>query len=407
MITPKLLVRRRIKENAGFQWKALRQAVDWTVALYIVIPALFFAGLQYYTWISSPPDWFAFIPFPLCAFVLFLYVCSGKLRFFLENADQLILLQHPHWIRELRRTGLIYSLTKQFLLTALIMALLAPFLIRIYSVNVPYVVWLGIFTFLSKWNLQLIQKWLDSRYPGLRNLWLHIVWFVISCAVYISVSYWLLPIQPLALLISLVLVLTGQILWRSKVGDLRTIQQDIKSDYEAKMLLAGFILAYSVPARPKSSRKRPFLFRSSNRLFKKRNSVNGLAEAGIKLFFRNRSSVMLYIQLVSVCSFAMLTLPDPMKWVLWLAAAFLLASMVKLAAKETRSGPLLGMFPWKDGVIREAARKSVGLAVIPGFAVISAVMGAALFSWWGALLLLPVGGMFAYWAAGVLTMFEK
>ncbi|GIP34774.1 ABC transporter permease [Paenibacillus sp. J2TS4] len=408
MMTPQQLFARRLKENAKFQWSILNMTVDWTVALYIVVPALFFLSIQYYDWMVTPPEWFSYIPFALVSFVLFLYASSGTLRCFLEAADQLVLLQHPHWVRELRRRGLLYTLTKQLIETAAILSFLTPFLTFAYSFTAATIVWLGIFTYLYKLNSQLIWPLLETRYSGWRLVLLQIPLFCISFFLYFSGSYWIMPIQPLALLLCILLSFAALVLWKKKLQGARALMvQDIRRDYEAKMKFTGFVLANVTSIQPKSGRKRPLLFRSSNRLFNKRTAANGIAETGIKLFFRSKPSVLLYIQFVSVCSFGMIALPFPMKWVLWAAAAFLLSYMVKQNGQESRKGPFIKMFSWKDGVIREATKRMIVFTAMPGYLIISAVLGAAVYSWLGAMLLLPVGGVLGYWAAGLLTMFDR
>ncbi|MDT2240191.1 hypothetical protein P7H22_07315 [Paenibacillus larvae] len=62
MITVQQLVRRRIISNLLYQYKALRSAVDWTVALYLVIPAIAMAMYEYIRMWLFPPEWFYVLP---------------------------------------------------------------------------------------------------------------------------------------------------------------------------------------------------------------------------------------------------------------------------------------------------------------------------------------------------------
>ncbi|MDT2246820.1 hypothetical protein P7H16_07455 [Paenibacillus larvae] len=63
MITVQQLVRRRIISNLLYQYKALRSAVDWTVALYLVIPAIAMAMYEYIRMWLFPPEWFYVLPY--------------------------------------------------------------------------------------------------------------------------------------------------------------------------------------------------------------------------------------------------------------------------------------------------------------------------------------------------------
>ncbi|CAH8705649.1 hypothetical protein [Paenibacillus thiaminolyticus] len=51
---PWRLAQYRWRTNAEYQWKALRSALDWTVWLYIAIPALLLGIKFYYDWWTLP-----------------------------------------------------------------------------------------------------------------------------------------------------------------------------------------------------------------------------------------------------------------------------------------------------------------------------------------------------------------
>lgn len=38
---------KRLRHELGRKWKSIRSITDWTVALYIIIPALIFMGIYY------------------------------------------------------------------------------------------------------------------------------------------------------------------------------------------------------------------------------------------------------------------------------------------------------------------------------------------------------------------------
>lgn len=103
-------------------------AVDWTVALYFIVPAVGFSIYFYLSLWRETPTWPALIP--AWAWLALLYVITGLggIRQFVEEADVLFLLQKPDWIQRLRRFGLIYSVILKVGAAAFGIIIAAPFL---------------------------------------------------------------------------------------------------------------------------------------------------------------------------------------------------------------------------------------------------------------------------------------
>jgi predicted ABC-type exoprotein transport system permease subunit len=132
--TPAGLFRHRMAENARFQTRLVRMAVDWTVALYIVLPALGFAAATYISWWREPPAAFSLVPASALSGLFFaLSLVSGGYRFFVLEADQLFV---RGWTEQLLRCGLLYSAALQTLGAAALAGLLLP-LLRAMPVPAP------------------------------------------------------------------------------------------------------------------------------------------------------------------------------------------------------------------------------------------------------------------------------
>jgi len=93
MITVTRLFFQRIIADWNYQYQVWRTAVDWIVALYIVIP--FSTGFIYYhlSWWRAVPWWLDYIPLNALAAIMLVFTWSGTIRIFVEGADQLFLLQ--------------------------------------------------------------------------------------------------------------------------------------------------------------------------------------------------------------------------------------------------------------------------------------------------------------------------
>lgn len=85
----------RLKADCLYQLRIIKLVIDWTVALYIVLPAAGIGVYQYIKWLnggSFDNGWQAgLIVLAPAVFTLF-----GSVRTFLMEADQLYLLQKRH-----------------------------------------------------------------------------------------------------------------------------------------------------------------------------------------------------------------------------------------------------------------------------------------------------------------------
>lgn len=90
---PGALFWRRVTAHWKNQRDNLATVVDWIVMLYIIVPGLLLGGGLYRElWTSPLPGWAQF--FPLQAVVgILLFMFSGRVLLFLEEADVLFLRQ--------------------------------------------------------------------------------------------------------------------------------------------------------------------------------------------------------------------------------------------------------------------------------------------------------------------------
>ncbi|MFP3490042.1 ABC transporter permease, partial [Staphylococcus sp. SIMBA_130] len=77
-----------------YKIRDLKAALDWTVWLYILIPALVIGVAYYRSWWLVAPDWLTVIPEQAAVFPLFLIATTWSLRMYTEEADQVYLMQN-------------------------------------------------------------------------------------------------------------------------------------------------------------------------------------------------------------------------------------------------------------------------------------------------------------------------
>lgn len=408
MLTPERVALRRIKENAGFQYRAWKMAVDWVIALYFVIPALIVLGYQYVRWWSNVPVWLEPVPYTVFRVYLFVAAVSGTIRYYVEEADQLFLIQRQGWFRRLKATGAAFSLAVHAVVLALIAVLLYPLLRNGYQVTATEAAFLFLITYLVKVYLMLGKQQLEMLVSGWRGIALRIVIMPVVGAAFSVLTA--VPDRGASAAALLVLGLLLPLLWLlpARLRALGTFYRDAQRERQERMKLASMLMSavgYPAPRKTKVKRKRPFLFPASRKLFKARTQENILAESLIKGMLRSSSKLKL-------CGFALLAYTTAIavsptggiRLIALLAVTALFAWMAKAFAKEAATEAYILLFPWKDAVRMEAFWKAGAGLTIPAcawFAFIMGIIDQGLL--WG-LVMLPAGAAMGWTASRIFGM---
>ncbi|MDF9408381.1 MAG: Bacterial ABC transporter protein EcsB [Pelotomaculum sp. PtaB.Bin013] len=130
MISAAQIFFRRVKSEWKFQYKVWKTAIDWTVGLYILLPAVLISLDGYVSLWKNQYGWIETLPFywPLTA--IYIFAWAGGTRTFLEEGDQLFLLQRKSWIRRIMALGAGYTTMLNFLLSLLVFFLVCPVIIH-------------------------------------------------------------------------------------------------------------------------------------------------------------------------------------------------------------------------------------------------------------------------------------
>ena len=401
MITVTRLFYRRIISEWKYQYQVWRTAVDWIVALYIIIP--FFAiFLNYYlSWWRKAPEWLVYIPLNAFLAIILVFAWSGTIRIFVEDADQLFLLQCKGWISRIMAFGLGYSIIYNFVVASLLLITLAPFLLLYYGFSPIGVVWLSVFVFLLKNCMGLVKQLIELRFKGWTQRFVRTVIFIIT-GVYVRETVVLLLSRPGLFYLSLfVLLSTLGILLDKRMKLKGSFFEDVAREQTAKLKLVNFMLqrAGTYVKKQKLLRKRPLLFRNSNLIFKKRDPVNGLVEMCIKAVLRNEGDVGFYLKLVGVYLVVIIAFPGDYKWLFWIASSIMLSNVVGISWLEVIKSPFVCLFPWLPETKMLATRKTIFLLTLPGQLLLGLVVVLQTQSWLEALGMVPIGIIIGYFSA--------
>jgi len=399
-VTPRRWFFNRWKADLRFQFRVFSTVVDWTVALYVVVPGLILLVERYAAWWRGEAAWTAEVPSPLLWTAAFLFAWSGPFRLYLEPADQLFMWQRSDWMKTFILAGLWFGWGKRALESILFLVLMAPFLRYKIDFSLPSLVGIWLFLWQAKACLAIVRRFLAGMGGMLLKGLMNGLILGLGGAAFVWIGNHAHPFGFYAGAASL----AG--CW-SLLAWLRSRQKGAffpEIDYERAQRLrwAALLLQTSgVVHRRLGVRKRPWLFPRSNSLFRRRTASHIVAEAAIKSFLRSGQQMIPYFQFVAVCAFALLVTPPLLRWGCWILFSFLFFLWGRSVWREWRfSNGMFDVWSQSGFPARAACQKAVFVLQQIGFLPLSAVMGAVTFGAWGAVWMLPAG-----WALSHVAVF--
>lgn len=347
------LFNHRVIRNWKFQSQVFRSVTDWTVVLYILIPALIFCIAIYLSWWKELPVWLDNIPFIIPFFVLYLLSWSGNIRTFIVEADKVFLVKNQDLLRGLKRRAYLYSFLQQILVLCAGISCLLPFLLHYYLLSWQEIVVLFVyFSSLQACLLFLkyqIRKIISTFQKSVILLCLFLVFNWFSQWIYsIVVNGYHFPVYA----ISIVILILSIILSLKAISKIGSLDMHIAMEQERKTNLTQFIFM-AAPQLEKPvviRRKKPLLFRNSQRIFKKRTPINALIELFMKIVVRNSSYLYGYFMLINSTTWAIILLPPMwLKITIFIAFCFMMYGwLISLWNKVCQYHPLMNKYMDRD-----------------------------------------------------------
>jgi ABC-2 type transport system permease protein len=312
------LFRSRLIRGWKFQYNVWKTVLDWTVMLYIVIPAVVISTMIYRSWWQETPSWIMDLPLFLLFFAFYVIAWSGSIHMYLEEADKVFLVKKINLLWKLKTYGYSYSLFSQSLAVGSGFLFLLPFLLNHYQIGFTGLfALLGYFVSLSA-CLMLVKYYLRTYESRRKKIGIGFLLFVLF-SWFSQLVYFLFQTGHLLL----VYLVACVILAPSVYFSLKTLQKassldigiDVEQERKTSMIKLVFSAAPEIEKPVVTRRKKPLLFRKSKRIFKKRTPVTGIAELFIKVFIRNYSYISGYAALTNVTTAAIILIPS-----LWIRA---------------------------------------------------------------------------------------
>jgi len=391
------LLRQRVSDDRRYKIRDLKAALDWTVWLYILVPALVIGVAYYRSWWLIAPDWLAVIPEQAAVFPLFLIATTWSLRIYTEEADQVYLLQNEILSKGLKKWGMGHSLLKGMLVSSLGIGVALPLLVTGWGWSLERIAVTGLFLLLVSWNVKTSRYFIDLFVPSIWVKWIPVGFVnLLSIVTLLVVSQvgWQYEWAVVPGSGSLLLLLFVQLQARVKMRG--TFFHDAVIERGHKQSITKFLMG-NVGVAPTTLivRKQPFLFRGSRRIRKKHSPEARMVDLYTKWLLRSVGKMQYYIQVVGWGTAAIILLPLVVKVVVLLFALYALIGLSSADWREFSEGSYSQLFQWEPSLREEAEKQALKLVSMPSFLLLCLVTGFSFPGWMG-LLLFPLGGWFVF-----------
>ncbi|KIL46391.1 ABC transporter permease [Jeotgalibacillus campisalis] len=321
----------RLKKDWRYQKGILSSVIDWTIVLYLIIPAIFFSGLYYRSLWIDPPVWFTLINWTGCGLLFFFLSLSSKWRTYLYEADTVYLAKRPEWIRKLLQSGFFYNLCTSFFFSLVVSLLFLPFTIGILTLSLLQIVLLLLMLTIIRTTCKLFLSWIDFYAAGSRNT-LMTAGFLLAAAFGIALVLTGITMFPVLMILFIPLGFWWlKRLFNRTMADPKWLPNHglQEAKWKVRWIRLVFTLSKEVETPPHTkSRKRPLLFRKSTRILKPITPVTGMLELFLKHHLRNRKFIYYYVRILGLIVLSAFLIP--MGWLFAAAAALLAAGCVTI-----------------------------------------------------------------------------
>jgi len=335
------MFRMRVLKQWKWNSKLFKSIADWTVLLYLLIPATVFLYYLYReTVLKGEFGVFEMIPFPICIFLLLIIASGGFIRTFVEPADRLFYIQHNIEFRKLKALSFFYSIVIKAIFIIIMLVLFSPVSILYYGQDIVRLLEIG--------NLLLISYVVNTFIHLKFNR--KIVQFLLSLGVVILLTILAVSFSgPISLAINFVFFILLCVLYWVKYGrTTKHFDKQIDLEIQAYNRMQSMIFTASPELKSMKPSKlpvrEPILFK--NRLFKKNEDY--LMELLGKTLLRHRKYIWGYIRLVLVIIGLIFALPLWAEIALAGVTFFMLKGWVQTVVFEIKSHSIFVVYQVED-----------------------------------------------------------
>jgi len=382
---------RRLKEYIRSQASVFRSISDWTVWLYLIIPGVLLSARLYYElWVEGLPSFSEALPAGIFPSLMLLIIYRAGIILFVQEGDVLFIRMAKRFMSGIMLRGAIYSMTMIGIMITLGFVVLLPFLVQRLDMSTVEAISYLLLSITMGWTVAWTRHLVSVNYIGWRRTLLLIPTLGLPCFLYTQVSLLWMDEPQWLLVVSLLLVFTVILLIRIRLKMQGTFMNDVQEDNKLKIRFTSLILTQAVD-KPRATRTKTWVFRSSPYLYRSRSADRRLAGAAVKALFRNPQHRLLYLQFTGVCLLAMIWPPVIIKCILLLATYILFTYWHYRYWISFLNDDWISLLPWPEEIVSQARVFAIRTMLIP-FSVIMSI--AFSISWldlgWGWVLLIPL-----------------
>ncbi|MED0949403.1 ABC transporter permease [Bacillus mobilis] len=392
---------KRLRHELGRKWKSIRSITDWTVALYIIIPALIFIGIYYRSLWIEELSMGETVYFGLGLLVFYVITYSRGVRSFFEQADSLFLISYPAHMQKLMQYGMTYTFIRIAITNVGVVVAMLPVLMKSVGVTKIQVVLFWLFFTVFRFMLSLLTRFIHVRVGKRWLLWIiknvissiSLSFFGLSLFLIYKNPFYSIPSIGLAVFLIIVLI-------KEKRNYKNCFFKEIEKEIEESMRwTSGIMQVGGHTAKPSSSNKKPWMFPRSKKLLGKKKDSR-IVESFLKEFFRTSSARIFYIQIVCISTVSIIMSP---RWIAAIILAFALVGISRYARDYWNEftkkmflhlycdeGKLL-LLRWKaDRYLLLPVLLLYGIVILSHFYLLPAVIAGVIFIVWiGWIVFLP------------------
>ncbi|MBE5104852.1 ABC transporter permease [Bacillus thuringiensis] len=320
---------KRVRYELRRKWKSIRSITDWTVALYIIIPALIFMGIYYRSLWINELSMEETVCFGLGLLAFYFVTYSRGVRSFFEQGDSLFLISYPTHMRKLIQYGMIYTFVRIAITNVMVVIVMLPVLMKSNGVTKIQIVLFWAFFTVFRFMLSLLTRFIHVRVGKRWVLWtIKNVIFSMSLS-FFGMSLFFIYKNPFysILFIGLAVFLTI-ILVKEKMNYKNYFFKEVEKEKEESMRwTSGIMQVGGHAAKPSSSNKKPWMFPRSKK-FLAEKADSRIVESFLKEFFRTSSARIFYIQIVCISTVSIIMSP---RWISAIILAFALVAISRYA----------------------------------------------------------------------------
>ncbi|MED0982490.1 ABC transporter permease [Bacillus paramycoides] len=317
---------KRLRHELQRKWKSICSVADWTVALYIIIPALIFMGIYYRSLWMKELSMEETVYFGLGLLAFYFVTFSRGVRSFFEQADSLFLISYPNHMQRLMKFGMIYTFIRIAITNVIVVFIMLPLLMKSMGATIIQIVLFWIFLTVFRFMLSLLMRFINVCVGKRWVLWIIKNVLFSFGLIFFGISLFFIYKNPLfsILFIGLAALLIV-VLVKEKMHYKNYFFKEVEKEKEESMRWTrGIMQVGGHAAKPSSSNKKPWMFPHSKKILGKK-ADSRIIESFLKEFLRTSSALMFYVQIVLISSVSIIVTPR------WITAIILVFALLAIA----------------------------------------------------------------------------